>query len=212
MKELKPLRIQLEELNKERAIIVNEKIRLTEKIKELGISKNIASMINRGVLPERIENGIGGDDVIDKRKVIVKQLISLERNLSLINQKILSVKDNIKQNNDGLIRDVWYEIFKQEQWNKIIGEVDRRSLGLEPTKVSIDVGGSVNNKNLYEKYKQLAKESIDKLIAARKSTTKVIDEGMKKFDKGYFLQVISPLNKELPTVIELEKTKRLNHL
>lgn len=212
MKELKPLRIQLEELNKERAIIVNEKIRLTEKIKELGISKNIASMINRGVLPERIENGIGGDDVIDKRKVIVKQLISLERNLSLINQKILSVKDNIKQNNDGLIRDVCYEIFNQEQWNKIIGEVDRRSLGLEPTKVSIDVGGSVNNKNLYEKYKQLAKESIDKLIAARKSTTKVIDEGMKKFDKGYFLQVISPLNKELPTVIELEKTKRLNHL
>jgi len=212
MNEIKPLRVQLEELNKERAIIVNEKIRLTEEIKELGISKNIASMINRGVLPERIEDGIGGDDVINKRKVIVKELISLEKNLSLVNQKILLVKENIKQNNDGLIREVCYEIFNQEQWNKIIGEVDRRSLGLEPIKVSIDVGGAVNNKNLYEKYKQLAKESIDKLIAARKSTTKVIDEGMKKFDKGYFLQVISPLNKELPTVTELEKTKRLNHL
>ena len=212
MKELKPLRVQLEELNKERAIIVNEKIRLTEEIKELGISKNIASMINRGVLPERIEHGIGGDNVIDKRKVIVKEVISLEKKLALINQKILSVKEDIKQGNDGLIREVCYEIFNQEQWNKIIGEVDRRSLGLEPIKVSIDVGGAVNNKNLYEKYKQLAKESIDKLIAARKSTTKVIDEGMKKFDKGYFLQVISPLNKELPTVIELEKTKRLNHL
>ena len=212
MNEIKPLRVQLEELNKERAIIVNEKIRLTEEIKELGISKNIASMINRGVLPERIEDGIGGDDVINKRKVIVKEVISLEKKLALVNQKILSVKENIKQNNDGLIRDVCYEIFNQEQWNRIIGEVDRRSLGLEPIKVSIDVGGAVNNKNLYEKYKQLAKESIDKLIAARKSTTKVIDEGMKKFDKGYFLQVISPLNKELPTVIELEKTKRLNHL
>jgi hypothetical protein len=212
MNEIKPLRVQLEELNKERAIIVNEKIRLTEEIKELGISKNIASMINRGVLPERIEDGIGGDDVINKRKVIVKEVISLEKKLALVNQKILSVKENIKQNNDGLIREVCYEIFNQEQWNRIIGEVDRRSLGLEPIKVSIDVGGAVNNKNLYEKYKQLAKESIDKLIAARKSTTKVIDEGMKKFDKGYFLQVISPLNKELPTVIELEKTKRLNHL
>lgn len=212
MKELKPLRVQLEELNKERAIIVNEKIRLTEEIKELGISKNIAHMINKGELPERIDIGIGGDDVIDKRKVIVKELISLEKKLSLINQKILSVKEGIKQNNDGLIREVCYEIFNQEQWNKIIGEVDRRAIGLPPTKVSIDVGGAVNNKNLYEKYKELAKDSIDKLIAARKSTTKVIDEGMKKFDKGYFLQVISPLNKELPTVIELEKTKRLNHL
>lgn len=50
MKELKPLRVQLEELNKERAIVVNEKIRLTEEIKELGISKNIVYMIMKSII------------------------------------------------------------------------------------------------------------------------------------------------------------------
>ena len=212
MNELKPLRVQLEELNKERGVIVKEKIRLTEAIKDLGISKNIAAMINRGELPERIENGIGGDDVIEKRKVLTREIISLEKTLSTVNQKILLLKEEINQCKDKLIIDVCREIFNQEQWNKIIGEVDRRSLGLQPVKVGIDVGDSINNKNLYEKYKELAKESIDKLISGRKSTTKVIDEGMKKFDKGYFLQVVSPLNKELPTVSELEKIKRTNYL
>lgn len=207
----KPLLIRLNELKEERQKLVERKQDLVLQLQELNIPHNLAYKLNTGNVSDEKILQIG-EEKIALRNVLTKESVEIERRLTAINNEIKELNIEKDKNDTIHLKKILTEILSQSQLDLIYEEVDSRLLDMPPKKVSIGIDNSINQKQLAEKYRQLAKESIDKLINARKSVTKVIDEGMKKFDKGYFLQVVSPLNKELPTISELDKLKRTNHL
>lgn len=207
----KPLFIRLNELIEERQKLVEKKQELVLRLQELNIPHNLAYKLNSGNVSDEKLIQIG-EDKINTRNVLTKECIEIERKFTAINNEIKELNIEKDKNDTIHLKKILTEILSKNQLDLIYEEVNSRLLGMPPKKVSIGIDNSINQKQLAEKYRELAKDSIEKLINARKLVTRVIDDGMKKFDKGYFLQVVSPLNKELPTISELDKTKRTNHL
>ncbi len=202
-----------EELLSKRAEITQKKLDVMTQIKEIHITKDMGYNYNKGQLKPHIVQAVGEDKFI-LRNQLSKEQIRLERLTTYINERLsqIALLEDKEYSSGKIIKNVLKEIFNSEQFDKIMVEVNNRQLGLPPTKVNIGIDNSVNNKQLAQKYRDIAQVSLDALISVRKNITSVIDDGCNRFDKGYFLQCISPLNRAIPTLSELDKLKRNNHL
>lgn len=202
-----------EKLISQRGELVKQKIDISNRIKEVKVSENNAWKYNRGTLSNDIIQSIGEDKFIT-RKQLSTEILALDKQLSLLNNRLQEINTiEYKEKNKGtILKEILRDVFSEQQMNIIFEELNNRELGLPPTKISIGIDNSVNHKQLTGQYRKLAKSSIDSLISVRKKITSVIDDGCNRFDKGYFLQCISPLNREIPTLSELDKLKRNNHL
>lgn len=202
-----------ESILSQRAALVEIKNDLLLKVKELGIKEGVASKFNSGILRENIIEDIGIEK-FKTRSELTKKIVEIEKKLSPLKKRLREIHEleNVDKNHGKYLKDILQEIFSNEQLYLIFNELHNRELGLPPTKVSIGIDNSINNKQSADQYRKIAQASIDALILVRKNITSVIDDGCSRFDKGYFLQCISPLNRVIPPLSELDKIKRNNHL
>lgn len=202
-----------EQLISQREELVKQKIELTGKIKDVKVSECVAWKYNKGILASNIIESIGEEKFVS-RKALSTELLSLDNDLSVLNNRIREINhiEKNEKNKGTILKDILTEILSVDQMNAIYSELDKRESGLPPSKVSLGIDNSINQKQAAEQYKKIAQASIDSLILVRKNITSVIDDGCSRFDKGYFLQCISPLNRVIPPLSELDKIKRNNHL
>lgn len=153
----------------------------------------------------------------DQKSNGIKEIAHKE--IARINTRMKEIDDelNLFIKNEGkrrqiIFRQVLKEIFTPAQMAAVDTEVQNRFEGCNSQKVVISIIQDPNMKDLASKFKQLAKDQIDKMIAARGVVDDVFEEGCRQFDKGYFLKVVSPINRALPPVIELRKLKQVNNI
>lgn len=205
------LEIKLQDLLAVRDSLVKGKQELIYKLAEIDIKKSVSYAAIAGKI--NIDDEF--KEKITNRKIITKEIQKIERSLTDINKQIrdLNVQINSNQDNDYIaIKKILREVLNNDQMEAIYAEMQNRRIGLPPTKISIGLDNSINQKQEAEKFRKIAKDALDKLLAARKLLASVMDDGMEKFDKGYFLKVMSPLNKSFPTVNEIIKLKDKNNL
>jgi hypothetical protein len=168
-------------------------------IADSGITKNARNKTNLGFAdPEKLKEvrkRISENIVYDKEIVKIKlelseiyKLENTERNMALIN--------------------LFKEIFEPDQLAELYSECDRRIKGETPFKISFVWKEFNEHKSNAAKYKKMVLENIDNMQAFRLRLTNLIDEGCNKFGKAEFLKFISPLNRLILPVGELEKMKR----
>jgi hypothetical protein len=193
------LRQKIDSLNDKRTELSNEKINLMEQIKSLNISKNSAYKYGRGQLSHKknVDHSL-----FEKRNVLAKRILEIERQFSDINESEVNLS----------LLKIFQEIFTEGQLKEIRHEALRRMKGESPIKVSFSVKDSIEKSGMQEKHRKLAKDQLSKMIEFRILLTKLIEQGCLNWGESEFMLFISPLNRLIIPVGELEKIKRAHFL
>jgi hypothetical protein len=154
-------------------------------------------------------------EVVAIRVELAKEYSELEKELYEIKvkRKELSALREALTTPFGQVKfmDIIKETLIRDQFLEIVREIERRKAGEPPLRLGFKIYTSEDGKQL-KKYKDLAKELADTMIKARQELSVVINEGCNKYDKGHFMKLMSPVNRQLPTVNELNKIIQVNHL
>lgn len=180
----------LEALTAERALLLTEKMDLTEKLAALGISGNRAYFA-RGTISKAVWN---------QRTEWATRYAQIETRLS-------ELKKILNEANKGKHKDHFKEIITEalglEYVRRVIKECERRREGLSPIKVSARLPVPV-----IKTYKTELIQLYESLIQARKVINKFISDGEPEINKADYLRSVSPINNSIPSIIDLEKTLR----
>jgi hypothetical protein len=200
------LRSKIDALKKKQRELGEKKRELELAFRECGVSKNQAYKINstgRTSLPE---------GTILNRSRLGKELAKIEKELRPIKDELQNCYSQENADKNMKLMDVFNEIFTKGQIIEIKKEAERRMSGEAPSKVSFSVKEAVQAKEDKYRYREIAKDQLEKMIEFRLLLTGLIEEGCTKFGDAEFLKFISPLNRLIIPVQELEKIKRKNNL
>lgn len=190
-----------DKLFKQRIELVGQKNEFTKQLAELGISKSVKDRKMNKNTP-----------FIGERNGIVKQILRLEKEIGDINKLIAPIEAKRRRQGEDLRWDIIKEMFSAEQISIITEEMERRIDGQRPIKLDFNIGGAIKSKEIATKYKSMARDYLVTMIELRRNITDVIDKGCSKFDTQDFMNIISPINRAVPPISELEKQRRLHHL
>ena len=200
------LRNKIDGLKRKRDALVLKKKELQQAFVDCGVSRNQAYKIN----------STGGssisEGVILNRQRISKEMKNLEDELLQVNGELRKCHSEDKADRNNGLLEVFKEIFTQAQMVEIKIEAQRRMAGEAPTKVSFSVKDSIDIAKQRDSYRKLAKEQLEKMIEFRILLTSLIEQGCAKFGDAEFLKFISPLNRLIIPLAELEKIKRKENL
>jgi hypothetical protein len=201
-------------ISKEKALkdkkepLIKEKIELVQSIKELNISGQAASKYEAGLM-----NRQGVDhQKFELRKIYAKRITEIEKELLAISSEQRSVQKTRELSVESKLLEVFREIFTTDQMREITNEAVRRAKGEHPFRISFSVQEAIQSSTKAQKYRVIAKEQLEKMIEFRLLLTRLIEEGCAKFGDAEFLKFISPLNRLIIPLKELEKIKRQNLL
>lgn len=200
------IRSKIEALKKERAALYPIRQELEGIIRATAVSKQAAWKAKKG-LTTAIE-----DLALETRNEAAKKLYALQ-------QKQLDIKERMRklyeeeeaENNLALIK-ILSEIFTDEQTAEIKKEAQRRTSGEEPIPLPFTVKNYSMYKDEYYKYRELAKDQLKKMVEFRIMLTGLIEQGCSQFGDAAFLKFVSPLNKMIIPLKELEKIRSKYYL
>lgn len=187
-------------LLEEREKLVIHQEQLSALMRACGVTKNAARKAKVGHLKIDERTLMARENASFQMEANRKRLIEIKGLLREIHE------DDDVQRNKKLL-EVFKDIFTREQLAEIREEADRRMNGTSGFKMSFSVRDSIRNAELAATYKKVALEHLEKMVEFRIMLTKVIDDGCEKFGKADFLTVISPLNRLIIPINELNKAK-----
>jgi hypothetical protein len=200
------LRTKVDNLKKRKSGLSRRKSEIQQALVDCGVSKNQAYKINQGL------NVMVADGTILNRQRLIKELKNIEDEFRDVNASLRECHIQSEAETNGELFKIFKEIFTQDQIIEIKEEAQRRISGEPPMKVSFSVKDAIEHKNQKYKYRELAKDQLEKMIEFRLLLTGMIEEGCSKFGDSEFLKFISPLNRLIIPLQELEKIKRQNLL
>lgn len=200
------LRTKIEGLKKKKSDLIQRKAQLEAAFRGTGISKQAAWKQRTGKI-----------DLLDKedfeaRKNLGLELKILEEEFVQINEELRKCFREEESEKNLKLMEVFSEIFTKEQIIEIKKEAERRMAGEHPFRLSFSVREAVEDKNRLVRYRKLAKEQLEKMIEFRILLTSLIEKGCESFGDAEFLKLISPLNRLIIPLSELEKIKRKENL
>lgn len=188
------------ELKQRKADLVKRKAELVNIMDSLGISRIAAKKASAGLID------------IDERSLmlrenIVKEMAEIEKGFAQIKveKAELSNRENAVKNK--ALIEVFSEIFTKEQMVEIKKEAVRRMGGESGFKLSFSVKESIEEKEKLEQFKAIAIDQLNKWQEVRIILTKVIEAGCQEFGHAEFMKVISPLNRLVIPVSEVNKIR-----
>lgn len=190
--------LRILELKAKKDPLIVEYQKLQDKVNAIGLSKKDA-------------NTFWGK--IDKRapvkKELTKRMEEVKQELAVLNKELLECSKFYEHSPMGILK----KSLPPRIYSAIINELKRRRNGGAPELLDLDFTDKNNDlQRQRDQYKKLSGELINTLIECRKILTDVIQDGHKKFDQFEFAKIISPINRAIKPVSELEKIKRTNHL
>jgi uncharacterized protein (DUF3084 family) len=142
------------------------------------------------------------------RQNLLDQLYEIEQQQSVLIKKRKELGKLIDETEQKIIKRMFREMFSVHQLEEIGKEARRRAEGEHPIPLGFDFKELERYKEGYYKYRNLSKEQISKMIEFRIKLTMLIEQGCKQFGDAEFLKFISPLNKMILPLQELEKIKK----
>lgn len=200
------LQTKIATLKNERAKIVEEKLRLSGLIKEMKITKQAAWKHNTGK-SDKIDS-----EVLKLRNHYSTHLVKVETQIKAINDQLRELyrQQDAEENNQ--LMAIFKEMFSHEQLQAIGEEARSRMRGNPPAPLGINLSRNEEYKEKYYTYRKLAQEQLEQTIKFRIMLTGMIEKGCEKWGNGEFLSFISPLNKLIIPLKELEKIKQTHLL
>lgn len=177
--------------------LATKKFKLQEKLRSLGLT---ATQV-------RNRSSTVSEEIWEYRDGIVKEMKEVESLISPLKEKFRDVHFEFDENRNKKIRQIFDEIFSEQQRAEIYKEIDRRICGEHPIPTGYNFKDLERYKEGYYKFRDLSRENIDNMINFRVMLTGMIEEGCNKFGKAEFLKFISPLNTMILPVIELKRIK-----
>lgn len=183
--------------------LVNKKNEIVVELKNLGLTENQKYKLNNGSpmkhIPEEIKN---------KRKLLSHKMIAIEKEITPIKNELSNLHRQKDAEKNKQLMNIFKEVFTQDQIIEIKTEAERRMNGEPPFKMSFSLNDSIELRNERNKYKRELIKQLDAVIGFRIKLTQLIDKGCEQFGKSEFLQFVSPLNRQIIPVKELEEIKR----
>lgn len=205
------------ELRKEKEALLEERARLTlrknavqQEISELGISKNAVWKRNAGKMQPSSEKRFDTEG-LRLRDQLAKEARRIDARCTEIKIRIDAVNNILSDDKSkfSLLNQILKEGLPPDIYDNVMKELDNRQIGITNM---VQIVSTDDNKAISSKYKAVAKDALDRLIQARKNLNGVVDDGCNRFDKGFFLQCLSPLNRLLPRIEDIEKLKVKNNI
>lgn len=185
------------DISNKREVLVKEKSELQKALTALGISTGQARKRNTEI----------DERTIQFRNNIIQRLKDIDKEFSDLNEEKRNLHRKSEASRNQMLKLMFREIFNTEQLEEIGNECDRRVKGEIPTPLSFNFDNYKRFKDDYYKYKELAKIHLNKTIETRILLTKIIEEGCQKYGDAEFLKLMSPINKLIIPLNELQKIK-----
>jgi hypothetical protein len=192
---------QREALLKKKRELSGEKKRNEAALSTIGVTSQAAWKYNSGRMRPTDESAFL------ERKQIVDRNITIDLEIGELNNQLTQLHTAETSDKNQKLLEVFKEIFTHEQMVEIKKEAVRRMNGESGFKMSFSIKESVEIVEKGRVYKKVALEQMEKMIEFRIMLTKVIEDGCKKFDQGKFLKIMSPLNRLIIPINELNKAK-----
>lgn len=148
------------------------------------------------------------DATKERRAALVKEMGEVDRKLIEIKDEKRSLHSSKEAEENKVVNKLLREIFSWRELEQIYLERDRRLAGEHPFKLDFNIAELIKNKDDCRKYKAFATEQLEKMIEFRILLTKVIEEGCAKFGNADFIKLMSPLNKLIIPLKDLEKVRK----
>lgn len=200
------LRTKIDALKKEKRALVERKTELEVLFRECGLSKNQAYKLNKTGISTK------SNETIVKRSTLGKKLVELEKKFVSVNNELRKCYSEEEAEKNVKLMEVFRDIFTQDQMIEIKQEAERRIRGESGFKFSFSVKDAEQAILDSKRYRSIAREQLEKMIEFRILLTGLIEQGCAKFGDGEFLKFISPLNRLIIPLAELEKIKRKENL
>lgn len=145
-------------------------------------------------------------DVIERRKVLVPELLELERKMSefkILNRRTLSGRSEI----DNFLFDFLVGIFGEKETKKLTTEYRNRCKGHSPTNIQLEYGYSQKDKNEIKRLTKLSTDLKEILINARKSIDRYIRSNEPDVNKAAYHSQVKELIRCMPSEKEIYSIK-----
>lgn len=185
----------LEELLKEKAVVVNSLKELELRLSNLKITTN-RLRFSPNSIPTHTK--LMRDDLSAQHQRQTKYIVEIN----------LLIRSKAASNHEAW-KDVLKEIFPMETFKVINEEIERRERGLTPKKLPISAPDLQRKKEIQKIVKDTISDYHSKLLSARAALNEYINVNIDNSSKADFLAKVSKINRSLPTISELEKTKRI---
>jgi hypothetical protein len=183
--------------------LAKEKFDLAEAIKALCISKQAAWKHKQGLIKNPVN-----DNLFAIREKYAARITEIEGVISSLHDESRELHRLKESDKNGKLLEIFGEIFTPEQMLEMKKEAERRMAGEHPFRLSFNIQEAVQIKEQLLRSRKVAKEQLEKMIEFRLLLTRIIEDGCQKFGDKEFLTVISPLNRLIIPIAELEKLKR----
>lgn len=191
-----------DKLSAERTELTGEKKRMEALLTSLGIPASSIRKSGHKIDPDKLA----------VRTKAVMRIGEIESRVSEINAVIDTIKKEMNGETQKNVSKILREIFSKAQLKQIGDEAtNRMNPEYVPCSMSFSIKEGEQFKYKMYEYRKLAQDQMEKMIQFRIVLTRIIEQGCEQFGNAEFLKVISPLNKLIIPLKELEKIKK-DHL
>lgn len=194
------IRTKIASLQGERKRLTGRKKEIEGRLRELNIS-------NYAFRKAKTRQIFIDEDKLIEREVLSKELTFIEKRLSEIAVELIHLHRKDDASDTKYIINVLKEIFNEQQFMEIMREAHRRLDGEPPLRVLFNFDKAHSMFDESEKWKGLYARELDKQQEIRIILTRIIDAGCKEFGNEKFMKIISPLNRFVIPVNEINKKK-----
>lgn len=199
---------QINKLKAERDELSAKKNDLSLQIRDLGISKQAAWKFENGK-SEALNNLTAEElQLFQKRKALAKEIMKAEKRFTELNTELRELYTKQDSEKNMQVMNIFKEIFSDGQRALIYEEIDRRMNGEEPRPIGLNIKDFEDYKLKYYSYRDRLRTELERMIEFRIRLTLLIEKGCEQFGDAEFLKFISPLNKLVLPLAELEKVKK----
>lgn len=186
---------------------------LVKRRRELSLRKqqNQAIIVGCGFTMNQRNNKSGKNldpEKLSIQREAINDNIRIDKELGEIKKELSELYKEKETDKNMALINLFKEIFEPEQLHELYRECNRRIAGETPFKISFDWKNLSDYKESSQKYKKRLIEQLDKMVEFRIELTKLIEKGCDEFGKEAFLKFISPLNRLIIPIKELEMIKR----
>ena len=199
---------KIKSLKDKKSELSGRKMNIIAELKLINIHNGIYRKAKAGLI--KID-----ERTLSRRETLIYELNKIELEIIDVNKRIVESSRKIGASESDLWRSVVKEIFKGDQYKNICEEVDRRLNGETPVAFKYNFEKGIDAIMQVDQYKKMYLDELEKQQQIRIMLTKIIEDGCKRFGDDQFMKVISPLNRLVIPVKEINKKKlalsRVNH-
>lgn len=205
------IRTKISALKKRQDELAQRHQEISKELSDLNISRAQLKKAKAGLFEMPIPQGL-----VQKRSELPLEQKEIEKRISEIKREIRDLHRQQDAADLMGFKKILNEIFTKEQLTEIFDEVRRRDSGEHPCKIRFNFDRGIEAIMELDEYKKLYIGELEKMQEIRLTLTRIIESGCEQFGATEFMKTISPLNKMVIPVNEINKKKlalsKVNHL